>query len=791
MSLISKQIPSLDGGVSQQPEGMRFANQLKEQVNAISTVDKGLRKRASFKLNSIFSQTISSDSKIFTYERSLNDKIIIVMSVDGIQAYEIDGTEIQVTGPGGVAIDTSYLPALDLANSIDYTYARDTIFVLNRDKVVSMKAEAPISVDHRWYFYHIKAGVAGQTYSIQYAAAGTASHTTNSDTTVSAPKTESVANALHALLDVAPEVVDARVSGSVVAFKLDSGFDPVMIDSWGDQAHEHFSDELVSEDYIPRTWFNEPAELKDIRLKIKPDFEDTAYYIKYDGSADWIETMALGEDYQLDETTMPHSLRYITDGGGVGVDTLEFGPETWTDRTVGNLESDLTPSFIGESIKDILFFKGRLTFVSKNNVIFSEIDELFNFFRTSVRQFLDKDVVDVSASFRDSIDITHATPFNNQLILFSEKQQATLFSNGPVSASTISIELTTSYDYASDVQPIPVGANLYFLTKDNKYSRLYEYYVQENTLINTAHDASAHVPEYIPNGIKSITSSTTHNLLAMRENGSDEVTIYQYDWSGDKKTKSAFSTWKIYCDEIVHVDFIGSTMIAIVNKDNVTSVLTNDVREIVYGDLNFYPHLDFSIVPTGAYDAVNDWTTYSMQAGYPILTTDFSIVDTVSGKPVEALSQTDIQFTLSGNTTSYELMCGFNYDMIATLSRWYREDDKTGLGIRQGRLQVRTFQVDFVETSSFTIRTLQDSDTTKALAEQYPDSVTVDYQYTGFNVGAIGVSGKLLLHDGSKRQLVMCDSSRLEITLLNSTYRPSNFISASYEGMFKMRTRRV
>ena len=45
MSLINRSIPNLIGGVSQQPEILRLDNQATEQLNGISNVVEGLKKR--------------------------------------------------------------------------------------------------------------------------------------------------------------------------------------------------------------------------------------------------------------------------------------------------------------------------------------------------------------------------------------------------------------------------------------------------------------------------------------------------------------------------------------------------------------------------------------------------------------------------------------------------------------------------------------------------------------------------------------------------------------------------
>ena len=52
----------------------------------------------------------------------------------------------------------------------------------------------------------------------------------------------------------------------------------------------------------------------------------------------------------------------------------------WGERTVGDLDSAPSPSFIGSKINNVFFFRNRLGFLADDNVILSRAAEFFNFF---------------------------------------------------------------------------------------------------------------------------------------------------------------------------------------------------------------------------------------------------------------------------------------------------------------------------------------------------------------------------------------------------------------------------
>ena len=78
------------------------------------------------------------------------------------------------------------------------------------------------------------------------------------------------------------------------------------------------------------------------------------------------------------QTTMPHRL-YINEQG-----LFQFGPIDYTDRLVGDDDSNPVPSFVGNTINCSFYYNNRLGFLSEANVILSQAKDVYNFFGSPV-----------------------------------------------------------------------------------------------------------------------------------------------------------------------------------------------------------------------------------------------------------------------------------------------------------------------------------------------------------------------------------------------------------------------
>ena len=80
MPLVSRTIPNLVQGVSQQPEVLRLNSQATEQINGFSSVVEGLKKRPPTEYVAKLSSSTFGNAFIHTINRDTNERYIVVIT---------------------------------------------------------------------------------------------------------------------------------------------------------------------------------------------------------------------------------------------------------------------------------------------------------------------------------------------------------------------------------------------------------------------------------------------------------------------------------------------------------------------------------------------------------------------------------------------------------------------------------------------------------------------------------------------------------------------------------------
>lgn len=200
MALVSKNIPNLINGVSQQPAALRLESQGEVQENGFSDVVDGLKKRPPTKFirklikvtsdydptsgrlyldNTITKEELSeaelSTAFFHTYKRSdetqfqviiTSDKTIYVYDIEGRLRYQSNKGSWNATGfPIAANSDnTDYLPTLN--NQITATSVADATFIVNKYKEVAMSDEVFPSSDVHSALVYLKSINYGREYTV-------------------------------------------------------------------------------------------------------------------------------------------------------------------------------------------------------------------------------------------------------------------------------------------------------------------------------------------------------------------------------------------------------------------------------------------------------------------------------------------------------------------------------------------------------------------------------------------------------------------------------------------------
>ena len=260
-------------------------------------------------------------------------------------------------------------------------------------------------------------------------------------------------------------------------------------------------------------------------------------------------------------------------------------------RNAGDNATNPFPSFVGSTINDVFFFKNRLGFLTDSNVIFSEADEYFNFFRTTTQQLLDSAPIDVGLSHTKVAVLQHAVPFQEKLMLFSKQSQFVLRGADILSPKTVAISPVTEYDISDSVQPIALGNYIYFSFKRNDFEGMYEYFVDNNTETFNSEEITQQIPKYITSDVQKIAGSQAENTIVVNTSEDPKTLfVYKYFWSNKEKIQSAWMKFTFNRD-VRGFDFIDSNL----------HLLTADTEGL---------HLESLTLEDGLKDAGLDYTLY-------------------------------------------------------------------------------------------------------------------------------------------------------------------------------------
>ena len=512
-------------------------------------------------------------------------------------------------------------------------------------------------------------------------------------------------------------------------------------------------------------------------------------------------------------------------------------PVGYGQRAAGDNGTNPFPSFVGSTINDVFFFKNRLGFLTDSNIIFSEADEYFNFFRTTTQQLLDSAPIDVGLSHTKVAVLQHAVPFQEKLMLFSKQSQFVLRGADVLSPKTVAISPVTEYDISDTVEPIALGNYIYFTFKRNDFEGMYEYFVDNNTETFHSEEITSQIPKYITADVKQIAGSQSENTIVVGTSKDPKTLfVYKYFWSNKEKIQSAWMKFTFGRD-VRGFDFIDSNLHMLTADSeglHLESLTLEDGLKDT--DLDYTLYLDSRVdgsALTTSYDAPSKTTTIS---GFPFDPVNVNIY-TKKGHKVAFTKTTSTAGTVSGTLANYVTHSGTIYKCetthtspssfvavdtsvtpnitywtvstdVATAPEWvagkfynnekyffagipynmlYRFSDQTlkqptergGRSASDYAFQtIRNGSIDYAETGHFTVE----------VTPKYRD--TYSYAFNPDIVGANLTLNTFVPQSGHFRFPVQAQPNEATIEVKSSSALPVKLLAAEFESMMIPRSRR-
>jgi len=818
MSVISRSIPTLLRGISQSSDALKQADHADIQDNADSNPVLGLTKRSGSQFLATVGSSTLGNVHIQTINRDASEQYVAIFSNGNVKVYELDGTEKTVTKPDG----TAYLNTSDPRSVIKTVTIADFTFVVNTSITTAMDSALSNSASNiTQAVIFITQATADTTYSVTVDGVTVTDNTAGNNPL----STDTVASDLAAGLNSGLTGFTIARNGPVIHIKKTDGSDFSIdgTDTQGNTKMTVIKNSVQQFTDLPNVSPN--GYVVEITGDEGTNFDN--YYVKFttnNGNAleegQWQETVEAGITFKFDYATMPHVLirqadgnfRFArVDGDSYTLSGTTFTLPKWGERVVGDLVSSPNPSFIGNKINNVFFFRNRLGFLAADNVILSTVSEFFNFFSETVISVLDTEPIDVAASHTKVAILKHAVTMGEKLILFSEQTQFVLSSSADnLTPSTANVLVQTEFESNAAAQPVGSGSSIYFLTKKGSFAGIREYIIAGNQQIQDAANTTIHVPRLIPSGIFKMAVSNNQDILVLLGTENPNK-LYVNRWLYGDGFSKALNAWFTYTfnsnRSILNIDFIGTDLIMVVEEANGVTLekipFETNFRE---PNADFEYHLDHKVTEatTGvsvSYSSGTGLSTftvpYRLRANMNIVGRYLANGETstfvnaqgntktlVSGQALTTTNATNgstSTITATGDFRNSKFIIGEPYEMHYRFSQQRLTQGGGGATeLISGRLQIHHFYIKYEDSGFFQVEVTPENRDTSL------------HKFTGRLLGAASASiGEINLDTGTFKVPIMSKSDRVDIDVKNNTFLPTLLASAEYEGVFHMRSRRM
>ncbi|MER9195266.1 hypothetical protein NKI13_18485 [Mesorhizobium australicum] len=825
MSKVSGSIANFANGVSQQAMALRLATQGDLQENAYSTIVDGLKKRPPTQFRASLGAAFSSNVYTHQINRDADERYEVILTQTGIRVFDLaDGTERVVNAPTGYSY-LSYNAAANPRPPYRALTVGDYTYITNQTKVVAADPSVVEQVSPSEAIINVLAGNYGKTYTItinnvkvaEYrtpdgqsaaqspsvdvsfiarrlatgetvAMENTANDKPNGNWTWKATDTSLAANSIDAA-----HGWTVKVFKSTIYIKKDDGADFSIACDDGYNGNAMKALRKTVQDFADLPAYCEDKVAIEVTGSVGTEFDN--YYVRFDRQdanssiGVWREIPKPGIVKALNATTMPYVL--VREANG----TFTFKAATWDQRKCGDDKIAPGPSFVGEKINEVLFFKNRLGFLAGENVILSRAGSFFDFYRSTATALLDDDPIDVAATDNGVSVLRSAVASSDRLVLFADQTQFTLMGNELLTPKTASIRPSTSFQASRVARPVRAGNSIFFPVDRGQFTMIRDYKIDVNTGLADATDATGHVPQYIPGTALKIAASTHEDIVLVQADGDPSALyVYKYYWSNDQQLQASWSRWSFPgVTAILDIGFIDSQLIMVVNRGPQAFIETMEIQPGgVDPNMRFVVNLDQRIrvedYDDRSYDPYSNETVVVVDRDM----TNTDVICVTAGAPnpvlepglqIAILAKSSTLVTLQGDLRGVPLYFGTLYEMRYRLSTIYIRQQSSGGGVSvvtEGRLQLLQLLVQFSKTAYFRI------EVTPLARDTRP------YFSSGRMMGdPENRVDTINLSSGNFKVPVLSKNDRVQIDIVNDSYLPSCLLSAEWVANYVQKSKRI
>ena len=601
MAAVTQRIPNFLGGVSRQPDDKKLPGQLVESINAFPDVALGLTKRPGLQhITNLGTGTTYDNSKWFYIHRDNDERYI------GCITPAAGGTPGGVyiwNAVSGVACTVNYGTGAQAyltgaRTDYDVLTVQDTSIITNKTVTVTTQAATSHTSDLKATIvlidvaysaeYKVVVTVGGTTYTATYISPSNASSATNPTLGVTADEIlTGIQNALNA-----QSIPNLTISKLSTVLEL-SNTAAMTVTASGGAATNKLTSFVETVDNVSE--LPDDSEHGRVVKIVNTTSALDSYYAQFNayngvsGKGYWEETLGFNASPGLDDSTMPHELV------NTATNTFTFKQISYTNRLVGDDDTNSHPSFVNNKIQQAFLHSNRLGFLTADNVSMSQSGEFFNFYHVSAQTVIDSDPIDISCSSIRPAVLHGVVSTTQGLVLFSRNQQFLLTAiDNIMTPSTTTIRTISNYEMDTVVDPVDVGTNINFISKTSSFTRVFSMATrgqQDNPLVL---DISKIVNEYIPSNVDTLIASPQNQLIAMSSQSSNKIYLYSFYNNGEKNLLESWYSWQMP----------GTVQTCALDQDDMY-VITKQANQVTLGKATLTQSPDTAIIVNSNGSRVN------------------------------------------------------------------------------------------------------------------------------------------------------------------------------------------
>lgn len=837
---VSSYIPAPYGGVSQAPPLARQPEQAELLVDCMTAIPQGSTKRPPWMLQAVLQGHPGHTRGLFErISRDPADSLLTVTNEAGVvvpRVYSMGGLPAAYSALGYAPDAITIQPAAqaylnfgnpDPAEDLMALTVEDYTFIINRKVTVGILRVGgspqvnPVRPPEAMLWVRLSSY--GRTYTVTVTPAGgtpvTVSLTTpdgsvssntawvDADTIAGAlvsgsyttSNGASISGNLSALTSQGFTV--GRVGGVISLVRATGGdFTVAVTDGQGGQALTAIKTSVQRFSDLP---IKAPVGFT-VKIAQQSSSADDDFYVQFQqtagpGTGIWQEVLAPGAQLGLDPHTMPVGLYY---SGGWKLDVL-----AWKSRQTGDEKLAPDPDFVGQTLSDMSFHKGRLVIVSGGGTTLSANDDLFRLYPKTLSTQVASDPISLINPYPSRSTQRYAVPFDARLVVFADIVQLSISSQGLLTSKTGEVDILTTYEFASNARPQASNGKIYFVAPHgDNYSTVYEMATDRIYGTTGADDLSESVPRYIPAGVDRVANCPVNYTIVYGKSGDTAVYPHLFRYRDKQRVQNAFSTWNLPAGYSLGGMWFKNTRLyalacqagkaVVVMADLAPNLLDPDPSATTLTYLDLRCSEAQAVV---SYEWVTNRTRVTLP--FPVTSGTRAAVRAPGGSGGEGISggalpvqpegalapwaddQTGAlnayQFFLKGDWSACPLFFGQLYTSRHGLTRFFALA-QDGTPLRSGRLSLRRLAIDLARTSFLRVEVTAKGRSTRS------------YTFTGYRYDDPGSSyDHPPLADAVFEVPLMGENSQTSIEFVNDSHMGHQVLGFEWRGEFNPKARRL